>query len=91
MPYNAGSGVSLQRSGSEKSPHIFRPLLPAEYVTVFSGRTDAPDPTTVTLAAHARAEGQQYFDKNTFIHSSDSYIEVLLTKIHSPQRILFTV
>ena len=27
---------------SEKSPQIFRPPLPAEYVTVFSGRTDAP-------------------------------------------------
>ena len=28
---------------SEKSPQIFRPPLPAEYVTVFSGRTDAPE------------------------------------------------
>ena len=27
---------------SEKSPQIFRPPLPVEYVTVFSGRTDAP-------------------------------------------------
>ena len=27
----------------EKSPKIFRPPLPAEYVTVFSGRTDAPE------------------------------------------------
>ena len=27
----------------EKSPHIFRPPLSAEYVTVFSGRTDAPE------------------------------------------------
>ena len=26
-----------------KSPQIFRPLLPAEYVTVFSGQTDAPE------------------------------------------------
>ena len=37
---------------SEKSPHIFRPPLPAEYMTVFSGRTDAPETTTVTLATH---------------------------------------
>ena len=48
-----------------KSHYFFLPLLPAEYVTVFSGRTDAPgvrfdltdtqtDPTTVTLAVHAR-------------------------------------
>ena len=28
---------------SEKSPQIFRPPWPAEYVTVFSGRTDAPE------------------------------------------------
>ena len=28
---------------SEKSPQIFRPPLPVEYVTVFSGRTDAPE------------------------------------------------
>ena len=45
---------------SEKSLQIFRPPLPAEHVTVFSGRTDAlevrcdltdrhTDPTTVTL------------------------------------------
>ena len=27
---------------SEKSPQIFQPPLPAEHVTVFSGRTDAP-------------------------------------------------
>ena len=27
---------------SEKTPQIFRPSLPAEYVTAFSGRTDAP-------------------------------------------------
>ena len=52
---------------SEKNPHIFGPTLPAEYVTEFSGQTDAPEvrfdltdrqtdrhPTTVTLAAHAR-------------------------------------
>ena len=26
---------------SEKTPQIFRPLLPAKYVTVFSGRRDA--------------------------------------------------
>ena len=28
---------------SEKTPQIFLPPLPAEYVTVFSGRTDAPE------------------------------------------------
>ena len=51
---------------SEKTPQIFWPPLPAEYVTVFSGRTDALEvsfdltdrhthrTTTVTLAAHAR-------------------------------------
>ena len=27
----------------EKTPQIFRPPLPAEYMTVFSGRTDAPE------------------------------------------------
>ena len=48
---------------SEKTAQIFGPPLPAEYVTVFSGRTDAldvscdiqTDPTTVTLL-HARRE-----------------------------------
>ena len=30
------------RAVSEKSPQIFQPPLPVEYVTVFSGRTDAP-------------------------------------------------
>ena len=51
---------------SEKIPQIFWPPLPAEYMIVFSGRTDAPEvrfvnrqtdrqtPTTVTLTAHAR-------------------------------------
>ena len=53
---------------SEKTPQIFSPSLPAEYVTAFSGRTDTPEVrcdltdkqtdrqtelTTVTLAAHA--------------------------------------
>ena len=48
---------------SEKTLQIFSPSLPTEYVTTFSGRTDAPevsgqmdrqtDPTTVTLTAHA--------------------------------------
>ena len=28
---------------SEKTPQIFSPLLPAEYVTAFSGQTDAPE------------------------------------------------
>ena len=28
---------------SEKTPQILWPLWPAEYVTVFSGRTDAPE------------------------------------------------
>ena len=28
---------------SEKTPQIFGPPLPAEYVTVFSGQTDAPE------------------------------------------------
>ena len=49
-------------AASEKSTQIFRPSLPVEYVISFSGQTDAPevrfrtdtDPTTVTLAAHAR-------------------------------------
>ena len=65
---------------SEKSPQIFRPPLPVEYVTVFSGRTDAPglrfdltdtqtDPTTVTLAAHAR--------RGLIIHETRSFIWVL--------------
>ena len=28
---------------SEKTQETFRPTLPAEYMTVFSGRTDAPE------------------------------------------------
>ena len=35
--------ASLQRSGSEKTPQFFSTLLHAEYVTIFSGRTDAPE------------------------------------------------
>ena len=37
--------VYLYNNGavSEKTPQIFGPLLPTEYVTVFSGRTDAPE------------------------------------------------
>ena len=31
------------RAVSEKTPQIFRPPLPAESVTVFSGPTDAPE------------------------------------------------
>ena len=34
---------------SEKLPQIVRPPLPAEYVTAFSGRTDAPEPDTQLL------------------------------------------
>ena len=65
-------GVLDLRNGavSEKTPQIFWPSLPAGYVTVFSGRTDAPEvrcdlthththtdkPTTVTLL-RMRAEG----------------------------------
>ena len=64
---------------SEKSPQILRPLLPAEYVTAFSGRTEAPevrcdltdrqthrhtDPTTVTLAAHVRRGLKRVRDGN---------------------------
>ena len=56
------------RAVSEKILQIFSPSLPAEYVTAFSGGTDAlevrydltdrhtdgqTNPTTVTLAAHA--------------------------------------
>ena len=38
-------GVLDLRNGavSEKTPQILRPPLPAEYVTVFSGRTSAPE------------------------------------------------
>ena len=28
---------------SEKIPHMFSPLLPTKYMTVFSGRTDTPE------------------------------------------------
>ena len=28
---------------SEKTPQVFSPLLPAEYMTAFSGRTDTPE------------------------------------------------
>ena len=53
------------RAVSEKTPQIFSPLLPTECMTAFSEQTEAPevidmclnrqtDPTTVTLAAHAR-------------------------------------
>ena len=43
MAFNGGSAGSLQRSVSEKTPQFFWPPLPAEYVTVFSGRSDAPE------------------------------------------------
>ena len=62
-----GAGVLDLCNGvvSGKTLQIFSPSLPVEYVTTFSGRTDAPevrfdqtnrqtDPTTVTVAAHAR-------------------------------------
>ena len=50
---------------SEKTPQIFSPSLPTEFMTAFSGQTDAPEvrcdltdrqthPTTVTLAVHVR-------------------------------------
>ena len=39
---NAGSAVTLEQSSFRESPQKFRPLLPAEYVTAFSGQTDAP-------------------------------------------------
>ena len=48
---------------SKKTPPIYLPSLPVEYVTSISGRTDAPEvkhtqtnPTTVTLAAEAHAQ-----------------------------------
>ena len=61
--------LPLDWAVSEKTPQMILPLLPTEYVTTFSWRTDAPevrcdlmdrqtdrqtDPTTVTLAMHAR-------------------------------------
>ena len=66
-------GVLDLRNGavSEKTPQILRPPLPAEYVTVFSGRTDAPevrcdltdrhtDRTTTVTLLRMRAEGYNY-------------------------------
>ena len=46
--YNAGKWLTERMAFnngavSEKTPQIFGPPLPAEYVTVFSGRTDAPE------------------------------------------------
>ena len=43
MAVNGGSAGSLQRSGFRENPTNFLPSLPAEYVTAFSGRTDAPE------------------------------------------------
>ena len=65
-PYGHSTEAVLDlRNGavSEKTPQIFRLPLPAEYMTEYSGRTNAPEMgfhltdtrmTTVTLAAHAR-------------------------------------
>ena len=65
-PTTGGAVYLCNGAVSEKSPQIFRPSLPVEYVTEFSGRTDAPKvrcdltdtqtdrTTTVTLDAHAR-------------------------------------
>ena len=39
---------------SEKSSQIFRPPLPAEYVTVFSGRTDVPEVRCDLTDTHRR-------------------------------------
>ena len=43
MAVNGGSAGSLQRSDFRENPTNFWPSLPAEYVTAFSGRTDAPE------------------------------------------------
>ena len=53
----------MNEAVSKKTLHIFLPPMSAEYVTVFSGRTDAPEVrfdltdtqrhTDLTLAAHA--------------------------------------
>ena len=43
MAFNGGSAGSPQWSGFRENPTIFRPPLHAEYVTVFSGRTDDQD------------------------------------------------
>ena len=62
-------GVLDLRNGavSEKTPQIFRPPLPAEYVTVFSWPTDTPevrcdlkrqtDRTTTVTLLRMHAEG----------------------------------
>ena len=67
-PYNGGVLDLCNGAVSEKTPQIFWPLLPVEYVTSISGWKDVldvrcwltdtqtdrrTDPTTVTLAAHA--------------------------------------
>ena len=35
--------ITLEQSGLNKTPQIFGPLLPTEYVTVFLGWIDAPE------------------------------------------------
>ena len=42
-PYNGGSAGSRQRSGFRENPTNFLTFVSAEYVTAFSGRTDAPE------------------------------------------------
>ena len=43
MAFNRGNTGSLQQSDFREKPTFFLSLLLAEYVTVFSGRTDAPE------------------------------------------------
>ena len=43
MAFNGGVLGLRNGAVSEKTPQIFRPPLPAEYVTAFSGRKDDPE------------------------------------------------
>ena len=43
MAFNGTVLDICNRAVSEKNPQIFRPPLPAKYVTVFSGRTDTAE------------------------------------------------
>ena len=53
---------------SEKNPQIFLPLLSAEYVTVFSGRTDAPEVKCDLTDTHTHTQRQTNYS-NPPVHA----------------------
>ena len=68
----AVQGRKCRSSGtkvSEKIPQIFRPKLHPEYVTAFSGRTDAPD----ARCDLTNSQTDRQTDRHTHTHRQDNY------------------